>query len=572
MFDTDAYIKTFFYKNKGKVFLTLVVYIVDSILTIAVSWYLQVLFDMITHPSRNGNNLMNLINLFLILILIMILITIVKYFAYPGFLKQAMMQYRKQAFKDLLSKQIMFFSSKNSATYLSAFTNDMIAIQDKYLKNIFNFIQLLILLVGALSLMFFYNVSLTLIAIGLSILPMLSSVLLGGRLAEKEKIVSKTNETYVSSLKDILSGFPTIKTFKAEKDIHYQFDKINETLENNKKQANQMSELIMGLGVLTSVIAQIGVMLVGAYFILDGTSQITVGMVIAFTNLMNLVVEPLAEIPRILAERKAAKKLIHKLKINLMDNYNETGEIKLEKKTLPPLIQFNNVSYTHSDGNLGLADVSLTLKPGKIYGIVGGSGAGKSTLLNMLMKSHQTYTGEILVDQQDLKQITSGSLYNSFSLIQQEVFIFNTTIENNVTLFKPFPKEKIKRALYLSGLSKLIEQKGVAYKVGENGKNLSGGERQRIAIARALIRDNSVMLIDEVTSALDNLTAQHINQTILALENTTRIVVTHHLDEKILSNFDEIYVMKKGKVVEVGQFEKLMAQKGYFYSLFMVEN
>lgn len=448
----------------------------------------------------------------------------------------------------------------------------MIVIQDKYVKNIFHFVQMLIMLVSSLSLMFFYNISLTLIAIALSILPMLGAILLGGKLAEKEKLVSETNEVYVSSLKDILSGFPTIKTFQAEKDVHLQFDDINQMLERNKKRANQTEELIVGIGGLTSIIAQIGVMLVGAYFVLNEANHVTIGMVIAFTNLMNFVIQPLAAIPQIIGERKSAKELIHKLSENLVNSCSDSGNEVLEKKATPPFIQLNNVSYTHPDGNIGLSNISLNLKPGKIYGVVGSSGSGKSTLLNLLMKSHQVYTGEILIDQIDLQQITTESLYQSFSLIQQEVFIFNTTIENNVTMFKQFSKDQIEKALRISGLSTLIEAKGNDYKVGENGKYLSGGERQRIAIARALIRANSVVLVDEVTSALDNLTAQQINQTILGLENTTRVVVTHRLDEQTLSHFDEILVMKKGQVVEVGSFQTLMAQKGYFYSLFMVEN
>lgn len=568
--DSRVYTKTFFKKNKGKALLTLVVYIVESALNIVLSWYLQVLLDVI---GRNASSeLGRLTMLFFVIILIMTLLIGIRYAAYPRFLEQAMVQYRNQVFQDLLSKNIVSFSAENSGTYLSAFTNDMLFIQDKYLKNIFRFIQMLIMLVGSLGLMFFYNISLTLIAIALAILPMLGSILLGGQLAEKEKVVSQNNEVYVSSLKDILSGFPTIKTFQAETDVYDQFDEINQTLEFSKKRANQTEELIVGVGGLTTIIAQLGVMLIGAYFVLNESNHVTIGMIVAFTNLMNFVIQPLAVIPQIMAERKAARGLINKLSQNLMNRYKESGDIVLEKKSTPPMIRLENVSYSHGEGKFGVTNVSLNLEPGKIYGVVGSSGSGKSTLLNLIMKSHQDYSGKITVDQVDLKHITSKSLYDSFSLIQQEFFIFNTTIENNITMFKSFPKDAVERAIQISGLSDLIKSKGEAYQVGENGKYLSGGERQRIAIARALIRENSVILVDEVTSALDNLTAQQINQTLLSMKNMTRVVVTHRLDENTLSQFDEIIVMKKGQVEEVGSFENLMAEKGYFYSLFMVEN
>ncbi|MDO4679786.1 MAG: ABC transporter ATP-binding protein [Aerococcus sp.] len=564
------YISTFFYKNKWTVFLTVLVYIAESLLNILVSWYLQLLLDAI--PAGTVASLTSFTVLFFALILVVTIIFIAKYLTYPKFLERAMVQYRDKAFRDLLSKNTASFSYEKTSTYLSAFTNDMISIQDNYLKNIFNFVQMIVLLVGSLSLMFFYSVSLTLIAIGLSLLPLLGSIFVGGKLAERQRVVSENNEIYVSSLKDILSGFNIIKTFQVEEDVHDQFDATSKKLEGAKKKANQTEELIQGIGGLTSTIAQIGVMLVGAYFVVSGFNQLTVGMVIAFTNLMNFVIQPLASIPQIIAERKAAKELVEKLSKNLQHNSEDSGTEILEKGSQPPRVTIDHVSYTYQDGNAGLKDVSFELEPGKIYGVVGGSGSGKSTLLNVLMKSYQDYAGHIFVDQHELSQITADSLYRSFSLIQQEVFIFDTTIENNVTMFKHLPQEQVDRAIEISGLAPLIAKRGQDYTVGENGHNLSGGERQRIAIARALIKDSSVIFVDEVTSALDNATAQKINQTLLALMNRTRVVVTHRLEAQTLKQFDQLFVMKNGEIIETGNFNDLMAEKGYFYSLYMVEN
>lgn len=570
MESSRKYIESFFRQNKITACLTMLVYIAHAIANIIVSGYLQILLDAVAHQSITELN--QLLVMFGVLIVGLFLLMGIKYWVYPKFLEKAMIQYRDEAFQDLLAKNIATFSREKMATYLSAFTNDMIMIQDNYLKNIFHFIQMCIFLIGSLGLMFFYSVSLTIIAIVLSFLPLVVSIAVGNKLADKEKKVSESNEVYVSTFKDILSGFNVIKTFQAEKDVHQQFDKMNRTVEANKKSANQIKEVITGMGELTSVIAQIGVLLVGAYFVIGKIDGVTIGVVVAFTNLMNFVIQPLAMIPEILAERSAAKKLIAKLSDYLhVNEYINEGQI-LEKTATPPMISIQNVSYEYSNGKQGLKDISMELFPGKSYGIVGSSGSGKSTLLNVLMKSNHEYQGAIRMNQHELKEISFESLYQLVSLIQQEVFLFDTTIENNVTMFKEFPQEKLDNALELSGLASLIAEKGKDYTVGENGQNLSGGERQRVAIARALLREHSIILVDEVTSALDNLTAQQINQTLFSLKNKTRIIVTHRLEEQVLNRFDKIFVMKQGALVEVGDFQSLMAQKGYFYSLYTVEN
>lgn len=570
MISSSKYVSAFFRKNKLAACLTLFIYIVHAVINILVSGYLQVLLDAVAHQSFNELN--QLLRLFGLLMCVLLLVVAVKYAVYPRFLERAMLQYREDTFKDLLKKNIATFSQEKNATYLSAFTNDMVTIQDQYLKNLFHFIQMLIFLVGSLSLMLFYSVSLTIIAIILSFSPFVISVVIGKKLAETEEKVSDSNEVYVSTVKDILAGFTVIKTFQSESDVQRQFDKMNQVLETNKKRANQIKEIVSGMGELTSISAQIGVLLVGAYFVVSGVDRMTIGVVIAFTNLMNFVLQPLAAIPEILAERAAAKQLMVKLSDNLRNNQQEAGEDLFLIDEMPPVVQMNQVSYNHPNGKQGLKDITLTLLPGKAYGIVGSSGSGKSTLLNLLMKSHREYSGDIMVGQQELKTLSSESFYRAFSLIQQDVFVFDTTIENNVTMFKEFSQAQLNRALNISGLAQLIADKGKDYTVGENGRYLSGGERQRIAIARALIRDYSVIFIDEVTSALDNLTAQQINRTLFELENKTRVIVTHRLDEQVLSNFDEIFVMKHGTLVESGDFQTLMAQKGYFYSLYTVEN
>ena len=217
-----------------------------------------------------------------------------------------------------------------------------------------------------------------------------------------------------------------------------------------------------------------------------------------------------------------------------------------------------------------LKDLDVQFDAGKSYAIVGGSGSGKSTLLNLLMGSSSNYQGEICIDGVSIKNIESESLYQLMTSVQQNVFVFNDTIRNNVTMFHEFPDKEVTLALERSGLSEFIEKHGEEFVCGENGANLSGGERQRISIARALLRKSPILLVDEATAALDAATARAVSFSILNLVGMTRIVVTHRLEEAILRRYDKILVMKNGTICEQGNFDTLMQQKGQFYSLFQI--
>ena len=237
------------------------------------------------------------------------------------------------------------------------------------------------------------------------------------------------------------------------------------------------------------------------------------------------------------------------------------------------MLQIQHIKKEYQTGSLvqkALDDVSLNLRDNEFVAILGPSGSGKTTLLNLLMQTYENYFGSIQYDGVELKRISSDSLLRAVSLVQQNVFVFNDTVYNNITLYKHFPEQDVMSAMEQAGLSEFVRSHGKDYVCGENGSALSGGEKQRISIARALLRKTKVLLMDEATAALDEITANEIMSSILSVEDLTSIVVTHKLDENVLKRYDRIIALHNGKVEECGTFEKLLEKKGYFYSLYTV--
>ena len=283
---------------------------------------------------------------------------------------------------------------------------------------------------------------------------------------------------------------------------------------------------------------------------------------------MNFMIEPVAELPGLLAARKAARGLIDKLADAL-----EQDEAQPDGVHITPLareLRFENVRFSYDGETEILRGVSARFEAGKAYAIVGASGSGKSTLLNLLTSPGTAYDGSILLDGTELRTIAPESLYETVSLIQQNVFVFNASIRDNITMFRSFPSEELAQAVRRAQLESLLADRGEGYLCGENGSGLSGGEKQRISIARSLLKHASVLLADEATAALDAQTAHQVTDDILSLTGVTRIVVTHTLEQAALRQYDGILVLKDGRIAETGSFDELMERKGYFYALYTV--
>lgn len=556
----------FFYKNIPIFCLAVFAALAAGSLNLILSWIIQQLMD--TAAGESGA--LSFRTLLLIsagFVLLCAGLSLLNYASQPRFLERAMRQYKDFAFKKLIGKSISSFRDESAAGYLSALTNDAASIETNYLAQMLAMITKAVTFIGALLLMCRYSLLMTAIAAGLTVLPLIASLLTGNRLQAVESRVSERNGEFTAALSDCLAGFTVVKNFKAEREIFRLFAQNNKALEHEKFTGRRIKTLVGMIGAVTGIFAQLGVFIAGVYLSMKGGSM-TPGAVVLFVNLMNFIISPIAELPGLLACRKAALGLVDKLAAALERSSSREGSEMLNR--LEHGIRLENVSFAYEPGKTVLHGINAEFEAGRAYALVGGSGSGKSTLLNLLMAAETNYSGHILADGIELSDISTESLYGTMAAIQQNVFVFNASIKDNVSMFRDFPKTEMDEAIARAHLGALIRERGEDYLCGENGSGLSGGEKQRISIARSLLKKSSVLLADEVTAALDVQTAHRVSSDILDLQGITRIVVTHTLEESLLRRYDKIFVLRGGRIEEAGSFADLMANKGYFYALFTV--
>ena len=556
----------FYRGNRGVFALAVFAALAGGTLNLIVTWLMQQLIDAASGApgALPLAALAEITGGFVVLCAVLFLL---KYASEPRFIARAMRQYKELAFQKLTEKSIASFRDESTAAYLSALTNDAASVEADYLAQQLTVITKTVTFFGALFMMLWYSPLLTAIAVGVTALPLAASLLTGGRLQAAEKQVSERNRDFTAALSDCLSGFAVVKTFKAEREIFQLFAESNRALEQEKFSRRRLKVLIGMIGAVTGLVAQLGVFLAGTWLALSG-SGLTAGTVILFVNLMNFMIGPVSELPALLAGRRAALGLIGKLADALEKDGSAGGSRMLSR--LEHGIELRDVSFGYEAGKDVLHHVSARFEAGRAYAIVGGSGSGKSTLLNLLLAENTGYRGSVLLDGTELRELSPEALYGLMSVIHQNVFVFNASIRDNVSMFREFPQKALDEAIRRAHLRELLDARGADYLCGENGKGLSGGEKQRVSIARSLLKKSSVLLVDEATAALDVRTAHQVSSDILDLTGMTRIVVTHSLEEALLRRYDGIFVLKNGTLAESGSFDELMQRKGYFYALFTV--
>ena len=557
--------RTPFSNGKKWFLISMISMVILSAYNLIISWLLQKIIDLTAGIDKTPFYQLALVSL--VSFLVFIVFYFIFRYAHPKFLQTLSTSYKDLLFAKILRNNSRMVSEIGSGQFLSKLSNDLKSIEENYFDFYITLIDIGISFVGAIVLMLWYSPVLTMVAIALSILPLLASIPASKEITKTEKNLSKKNAEFMEFMRDTLSGFSVIKSFQAESELENRFHEENVKIEKAKFLRRFAEENINLLSTAASVVMRLGVFLFGAWLSLSN-SHVTPGIVLVFLQLLTFIITPIEKIPSLFANRKAARSLIAQTEELFYEKPDE--QEKLEINTLKSAIEVQNLSFSYENTEKALQAVSLTFHAGKKYAIVGASGSGKSTLFKLLTKYSNEYNGNILFDGIDLRNITYSSLSQIISVVQQNVFVFHDSIYNNLCLYKNIPEEKFDYVIQKSGLSSLIQQKGKNFSCGANGNKLSGGEKQRISIARALLRNTSILLMDEASSALDEKTADEIMHSILDMPDTTSLVITHRLNSTLLKKYDGICVLHHGKIIEFGPFDELMKNKGLLYSLVLL--
>jgi ATP-binding cassette subfamily B protein len=481
----------------------------------------------------------------LLVAFVMIPATLLLAFTRGLFKRKAIVTLKVGFIKGLFSKNIDEFQGDNNSKYISALTNDINTIESGYIDGLYELIvNAAGFVVGIVVISFISPIALGL-GFAIGFVSTVISLFVNKPLKKHQVQRSKLYEDYTAYIKEALSAFHIIKSNNLNDKVHKDFYHRSHAIQQKSYVIDKLlsySTSLQRLNIDMTLFSLLGVCAVLAI-----RGELTLGGSILIINNMDKIIMPLTQIGEWLPKVFAAKPIFAKLEDTLknQDDYQEKYTLEGMRKSL----DISEVTFAYEDNEV-LRDISLSLKKGGKYLIVGPSGGGKSTLLKLLRKYYRPVKGDISIDGQNLKDITKESYFKHISNVEQQVFLFEDTVRNNISLYKEYTEEELNLAIEQAGLRDFVNglPQGLDTIIYDNGKNISGGEKSRIAVARGLLQKADLLFLDEAFASLDSNTARAIESTLLELKDITVVNVSHVVFEENRDKYDKIFVVKNKNV------------------------
>ena len=480
---------------------------------------------------------------------------------------------REKLYEKSIKQSISFYSKKKKGDILSRITSDVLEIQHSFLSILELLIREPLTILFTLIVMFSINVNLTFFVI--IFIPVSGLIIswIGKALKKFSLNVQKEQGEFLSILEETLTGLNIIKIFNAEESF---IKKFNSSLNNFFKFSNK---LLNRQNIASPVSEFLGIVVIGCLLWYGGkmvliNDSLNATTFISFMALAYNILTPAKSISKSFYSLKkgdaAAERVIEILE---SENAIEDTSYSTNINEFKSEIKFKNIDFSYSR-NFYLKDFSLEIKKGKSIALVGSSGSGKTTLVNLINRFYDIDSGKILIDNIEIKNIKLKSLRSLIGMVTQESILFNDTIKNNILIGDPAASEEtIIKAAKIANAHEFIDSLPEKYltNIGDGGNKLSGGQKQRLAIARAIIKNPPILILDEATSSLDSESEKSVQVALKnVMKNRTSIVIAHRLST--ISSVDKIIVMEKGKIIETGTHKELLNTDSNYKKLVEIQS
>jgi subfamily B ATP-binding cassette protein MsbA len=471
--------------------------------------------------------------------------------------------------KKFLLSDMSHITKKHSGKYLSNFTNDTGMLYGVLTGVVVTLFKETFTLIALLGLMFYQDWQLSLLAITMIPIAAISSKNLGKKMGKKVYISLEASDKFMKFLSEMIKGSWLIKIYQKEEE---ELKRISMVIDEKFKAVRKVEQTRLGTGPIMEIISAIAIAIVvffAGYRSMQGA--ITLGQFVSFLAALMLAYQPVRSLAGInigLQEGITAAKRIYEIIDQKNEIYHDENipSLKLNNAS----IEFKNISFSYPDGTHALKNLSAKIEGGTKVGLVGVSGSGKTTFLNLIPRFYHLKIGSILIDNQNINDINLNSLRKEISLVSQDVILFDDTMRANILYGNAFASnEEIIKACEFAAAQDFVEKLPNKYEtiIGENGIKLSGGQKQRLSIARAILKNSSIILLDEATSSLDSESESVIQKAIENLtKNKTTIIIAHRLST--VMNCDKILVFENGQIIEEGKHEFLVNNSSTYKKLY----
>lgn len=477
---------------------------------------------------------------------------------------------RVELFGKIVNLPVRYLDTHSHGDVMSRMTNDIENISNVISQSLPSLISGVLTIVGTVAIMFWYCWQLALLSCGTVLLTVLATKILSGSVRKysrrRQKLLGMLNGT----VEEMISGYRTVVAYNHQEITADRFCETSDSLTRAGIRADAISGV---MGPISNCIGNIGFVIIavfGGYFSLYGL--ISVGVISAFIVYAKQSSRPINELAQIYGQLQTAIAGAERVFYVLDEEEEEKAGEELAEDTSATVI-FRNARFSYEPGCPVLHDFTLTVPSGKKVALVGATGSGKTTAVNLLMRFYDLDSGDIFIDRQNIKDIARSSLRKHVAIVLQDTVLFADTVGNNLTYGNEnATKEQLETAVKMSRCEEMLRllPQGYDTVLKGSGANISQGQRQLLAIARAFVADPKILILDEATSNVDTRTEKAIQDAMQKImENRTSIIIAHRLST--IRDADVIVVMDKGRIVEQGNHEELLAKKGKYYELYMTQ-